>query len=219
MMRFHRWMCCIVQIWIKKRLQKAGRIIANPICAENLKTYAGIRSKRFVVVGRLEPQKNHRLLLEAYAEIASENKDYDLYLYGKGGLEEELKVLSNQLGIADRVHFEGFCKDVHEKIADAAAYVLSSDYEGISNSLLEAMAMGLPVISTDCPLGGSRMLIEHKKNGLLVHVGNKEALGEAMRYVIANPEETCRMGEEAQKVKERFSIQAIADAWLEYMKE
>ena len=202
-----------------KRLQKAGRIIPNPICEEKLETFSGERSKRFVVVGRLEPQKNHKLLLEAYAEIASENKEYDLYLYGKGSLEQELKALSAQLKIEDRVHFEGFCSDVHKQIVDAAAYVLSSDYEGISNSLLEAMAMGLPVISTDCPIGGSRMLIEHEKNGLLVPVGDKKALADAMRFIIANPEETATMGKEAMKVKERFSIEAVADMWLQYMKE
>lgn len=202
-----------------RRLQRLGRIIPNPICEEKLLTYTGAKSKRFVVVGRLEPQKNHKLLLEAYADIAAEYKEYDLYLYGKGNLKEELKAFSHQLGIADRVHFEGFCQDVHEKIIDAAAYVLSSDYEGISNSLLEAMAMGIPVISTDCPIGGSRMLIEHKKNGLLIPVGDKSALTEAMKYIIEHAEEAKGMGVEAAKVKERFSIQAVADAWLEYMKE
>ena len=108
---------------------------------------------------------------------------------------------------------------MHNQIVDAAAYVLSSDYEGISNSLLEAMAMGIPVISTDCPIGGSRMLIEHKKNGMLVPVGDKRALIEAMKYIIEHAEDAERMGQEAAKVKERFSIQAVADAWLEYMKE
>ena len=202
-----------------KRLQKVGKIIPNPICEEKLENFSGERSKRFVVVGRLEPQKNHKLLLHAYAEVASMNKEYALYLYGKGSLEQELKELCVQLGIADRVHFEGFCSDVHKQIVDAAAYVLSSDYEGISNSLLEAMAMGMPVISTDCPIGGSRMLIENKKNGLLIPVGDRQALAEAMKYIIEQPDAAKDMGEEAMKVRERFSIQAIADTWLEYMKE
>lgn len=202
-----------------KRLQKVGRIIPNPICEEKLETYTGERSKRFVVVGRLEPQKNHKLLLEAFAEVAAKYKDYDLYLYGKGSLEQELKERCANLGIADRVHFEGFCSDVHKQIVDAAAYVLSSDYEGISNSLLEAMAMGIPVISTDCPIGGSRMLIENEKNGLLIPVGDRQALTDAMKYIIEHAEAAEKMGEEAKKVRERFSIQAVADAWLEYMKE
>ena len=202
-----------------KRLQKVGKIIPNPICEEKLESFAGERSKRFVVVGRLEPQKNHKLLLRAFADVAASDKEYDLYVYGKGSLEQELKELCLQLSIADRVHFEGFCSDVHKQIADAAAYVLSSDYEGISNSLLEAMAMGLPVISTDCPIGGSRMLIEHNKNGLLVPIGDKKALTEAMQYLIDHADAAKKMGEEATKVKEKFSIQAIADSWLEYMKE
>lgn len=202
-----------------KRLQKAGRVIPNPICEEKLESFAGERSKRFVVVGRLEPQKNHKLLLEAYKEIVAEYEDYDLYLYGRGSLEQELRELSSSLGIANRVHFEGFCSDIHDRISDATAYVLSSDYEGISNSLLEAMAMGLPVISTDCPIGGSRMLIEHMKNGLLVPVGDKEALADAMKFMIANPEQRKQMSEEAARVKDRFSIQTITEEWLQYMKE
>lgn len=202
-----------------KRLQKVGRIIPNPICADHLEVFLGERSKRFVVVGRLEPQKNHKLLLEAYATVAKQDKEYDLYLYGKGGLEEELKDLCVRLGIENRVHFEGFCPDVHKQTADAAAYVLSSDYEGISNSLLEAMAMGMPVISTDCPIGGSRMLIDNKKNGLLIPVGDKEALADAMKYIIDNPLAAAQMGQEASKVKERFSIQAIAEEWIRYMEE
>lgn len=201
-----------------KKLQKAGRIIPNPICAENLVSFNGQRSKRFVVVGRLEPQKNHKLLLEAFADVAEKYGEYDLYLYGKGGLEQELKNLCEELGIADRVHFEGFCEDVHTAIADASAYILSSDYEGISNSLLEAMALGMPVISTDCPIGGSRMLIEDEKNGLLIPVGDKKALADAMKYIILHPEAAEEMGNAAAKVKEVYSIQAIADEWIEYMK-
>lgn len=202
-----------------KRLQDVGRIIANPVAEGTLEPFYGERSKRFVAVGRLQEVKNHKLLLEAFAEIAAEYEDYDLYLYGEGKTEEQLREQCRQLEVAERVHFEGFCSDVNEKIRDASAYILTSDYEGISNSLLEAMAMGIPVVSTDCPIGGSRMLIEHKKNGLLIPVGDKSALTEAMRYIIEHAEDAKRMGEEAEKVKERFSIQAIADAWLEYMKE
>ena len=182
-------------------------------------SYSGERRKRFVVVGRLEPQKNHKLLLEAYKEVADKYKDYDLFLYGKGWLEQELSNLTDSLGLTGRVHFEGFCSDVQDQIKDATAYILSSDYEGISNSLLEAMAMGLPVISTDCPIGGSRMLITHMKNGLLIPVGDKKALVDAMCYMVENPEQAKRMSDEAQKVKDRFSIQRITEEWLQYMKE
>lgn len=202
-----------------RRLQRVGKVIPNPICEENIVSYSGERRKRFVVVGRLEPQKNHKLLLEAYKEVADKYKDYDLFLYGKGWLEQELSNLTDSLGLTGRVHFEGFCSDVQDQIKDATAYVLSSDYEGISNSLLEAMAMGLPVISTDCPIGGSRMLIIHMKNGLLIPVGDKQALADAMCYMVENPEQAKRMSDEAQKVKDRFSIQRITEEWLQYMKE
>ena len=96
-------------------------------------------------------------------------------------------------------------------------YVLSSDYEGIPNSLLEAMAMGMPVISTDCPIGGASMLIEHGVNGLLIPVGDSEKLHSAMHYFAKNPETAEQCAREAAKIRKRLSVKQICDQWLEYI--
>ena len=94
-------------------------------------------------------------------------------------------------------------------------YVLSSNYEGISNSLLEAMAMGLPAISTDCPIGGSRMLINDHANGILVPVGDRKALCDAMKGLAENKEFAERISIEAAKLKESYSVEKIVDMWRE----
>lgn len=205
--------------YYSKRLQQVGKIIPNPLCNDKIEIYKGERKQKIVVVGRLEEQKNHRMLLEAYAALEEKCKNYSLHIYGVGSLEKELKDLSVRLGISEHVHFEGFCNDIHNEIKDASMYVLSSDYEGISNSLLEAMAMGLPVISTECPIGGSKMLIEHMKNGILVPVGNVDTMKEAMEYMIIHREEAETMGAEATRVRERYSIDVITQEWISYIQE
>ena len=96
-------------------------------------------------------------------------------------------------------------------------YVLSSDYEGISNSLMEAMAMGLPCISTDCPIGGSAMCIESGRNGLLVPVGDRKALKEAMEQIAGNEAFASELGKNAVSIRETFAEEKIADMWYCYL--
>lgn len=200
-------------------IQKKGKVIANPISSFLPEPYTGKRKKTVVSVGRFEGQKNHRMLLLAFAGFHTDFPEYSLHLYGKGALEQELRQLAKELGLEDKVIFEGFHKDVLKRIADAGMYVLSSDYEGISNSLLEAMAIGLPVISTDCPCGGSRLCIINEKNGLLTPVGDKNALELAMRKMAESEEYANLLGKEAVSVKTRFSVENIVSKWIAVLQE
>ncbi len=197
------------------KIARKGIVIPNPLSEEMTGTFMGVRSKDIVSVGRLEPQKNHKLLLQAFQIFAETYGEHRLVLYGKGCLLEELQETAKELGIEERVVFAGFTEDVKGKIENAAMYVLSSDYEGISNSLMEAMALGLPVISTDCPIGGSKMLIQDKENGLLVPVGDANAFANAMKYMAEDPLRAENMGEKAAYVKEAFSVTRICQKWYD----
>lgn len=195
-------------------IRRKAVVIPNPLELEGVTPYEGEREPRIVAVGRLSAQKNHKLLLEAFALFADKHREYVLEIYGKGELEAELKSLAERLGVADRVQFQGFCHTIQEKIRTAGMYVLSSDYEGISNSMLEAMALGMPVIATDCPIGGSRMYIKDGVNGLLVPVGDVSALAAAMDRLAGNRDLGRRLGAEAAKLKEELAVSKIADRFL-----
>ena len=202
-----------------EKIQRKSVVIPNPIRNDLPEIYDGIREKKIAAVGRLEPQKNHKLLLEAFAGFHRKFPEYELHIFGKGGLEQELRQQAVDLGIGDKVVFEGFCSNVLERIRTWSMYVLSSDYEGISNSLMEAMALGLPCISTDCPIGGSAMCIENGKNGLLVPLRDKEALRRAMETLAENGKAAEELGREAVKVRSIFAEDRIIAMWSEYMEK
>lgn len=201
------------QTYFSKRIQCKSSIILNPL-ADNLPLPCNDeREKRIVSVGRLHPQKNIPFLLRAFSIFSIDNPDYILEIYGEGPLEEQLKKMVNEMNLQDKVVFNGFCKDVHKRIFKASMFILSSDYEGMPNALLEAMAMGIPCISTDCPCGGPRMLIEHKYNGQLIPIGNEMKMIQAMEYYANNEEQANLIGKKASEVNKRAHVLTIVEQW------
>lgn len=196
-----------------KAIRERSCVIPNPIRTGLPEVYTGEREKKIAAAGRLEPQKNHKLLLEAFAGFHQSYPEYTLHIYGKGKLEQELKTLASELHIESHVVWEGFRADVLERIRTYGMYVLSSDYEGISNSLMEAMALGIPCISTDCPIGGSRLCIENEENGLLTPIGDREALQSAMEWIAQDGKRAEAMGQRASGIRERFSEEKICECW------
>ena len=144
--------------WFPKAIQKKSSILFNPVDEIFYQTkYNGVR-KGIVTTGRLVPQKNHELLIRAYSMVANELDD-NLYIYGDGPLKESLIKLVQNLNLCDRVFLPGATKNVADVIKSARLFVLSSDYEGLPNSLMEAMALGIPCLSTNCPCGGPKALL------------------------------------------------------------
>ncbi len=196
-----------------EKLRDRGCVIPNPISVSLPKRSMDGRQKTVVSVGRFEKQKNHMMLLDAFFILWKRFPEYVLHLFGSGTLQEALENKVRELGLKDAVIFEGFVQNVPDRIKNAGMYVLSSDYEGISNSLLEAMAMGIPCISTDCPIGGSSLCIENNVSGILVPVGDAEKMGEALCRIAENPEFADRLAQNAYKIRERYSEESIGKAW------
>lgn len=202
--------------YFSKKVRKKSRIIVNPV---NEKFY-GVTwigdKKEIAVVGRLQSQKNPLLALKAFRLIENEFPEYKLVYYGEGELKDEIVRKSKEYEIDSRVVVYGRVSDIESRLASSSAYILSSDYEGMPNALLEAMAVGVPVISTDCPCGGPKMIIKNVNQGLLVPVGNVDEIAEALKKILRNSYLREKMsGAEKERAKD-FCINAIMPQWEKY---
>ena len=200
-------------------IAKRSVIIPNPLfIGDNYPDtqYVGEREKTIVTTGRLNKQKNHPLLIRAFKRIAEEFPEYKLIIYGEGPERQNDEALISELGLQERVLLPGTINDVPAKIYKSSLYVLSSDFEGMPNALMEAMALGLPCISTDCPCGGPRDLTTNGKDCLLVPVGDENALADAMRKVISDKRFAIELGKNAMNIRERLSLEKVCRQWYEY---
>ena len=201
-----------------KAFRDKSIIIPNPINEDYIvPLYDGKRKKNIVTAGRLVEQKNHKLLIEAFSKVSDEFKDYNLIIYGKGDLKEDLVDQIKKLNLKNRVILAGEVDSIKEKIYDASLFVLSSIYEGMPNSLIEAMALGLPCISTDCPCGGPRFLINNGVNGILVPLDDSEAMATKIKEMLKNEEKSSKMGKNASKIVNELHPKTINKNWLEYI--
>lgn len=196
-----------------KWARKKGVIIPNPLSDNLIKPYKGERKQNIVALGRLAPQKNYKLLIDAFYKFSKKHPNYILEIFGDGSLKSTIENYTKKLGLNDRVILHGFCADVHEKIIDAGMYVMSSNFEGLSNALLEALALGIPTICTDHPPGSAREYIVGYENGILTPVGNVDALYNAMCYMSENTDKAAAMGQKATAVRNTLSSSIICEKW------
>lgn len=194
-------------------------IICNPITSSLPKRYEGKREHKIVNFCRIEPQKNLKLAIDAFNLIKNEFPDYTLEFYGEGSQKQELEKYVDILHLGDRVIFHEYSSSIHKKIIKAALFVSTSDYEGISNSMLEAMAIGLPTICTNCPPGGAKAVISDGINGLLVPVRDTEKLGEAMKMVLKNKLMQNEMSIKASLLAKSLEPRVIVKEWIDFAEE
>lgn len=204
--------------WFPKRLQKKSKIIMNAV-SQSFFDVSRENASNIITVGRLNEQKNHRMLINAFASIAEKHPNQNLFIYGEGDLRAHLEQMIETLHLQDRIKLMGNISNVPEVLASAAVFVLSSDYEGVPNALLEALAVGVPSVSTDCPCGGPKMLIEQEKNGLLVPVGNEQALVEAIDKLLANTTYAETLGSVAKERAKRYMPDKIFGEWKAYVEQ
>lgn len=205
------------QKYFSKKIQNRSVIIPNPINEEFIcEPYNGKREKTIVTVGRLEEQKNHKMLIDAFSKLPEQFNEYKLIIYGEGSLRKNLEEQVKKLNLVNRVLLPGQVDNVKEKIYKASLFVLSSNYEGMPNALIEAMALGLPCISTDCPCGGPRFLIKNKENGYLVGTNDTENLYKMMEEIIKTDQ--TKVSQNANKITIELNPKKTNKKWKEYIK-
>lgn len=201
------------------KLQKKSIVIANPVADEYIcDDYTYPLSHKIVAVGRLDAQKNFKLLIKAFQKFSKEHLDYTLQIYGEGPERELLEKLITECGLGDRVLLRGRVQDIKNKLLEAEFFVISSDYEGMPNALIEAMVLGVPVISTNCPCGGPAELISNENMGILTPVKDVNALSKAMDYYATNHELAMQYGCNAKKILEKVSPDSVTKRWISYIK-
>ena len=199
------------------RKQKAIVIHNSVTVQQDRYPIAEKRDNRIVTVGRLHPQKNPHLLLDAFIKIASKYPEMHLDFYGDGAMHDELQEKIYKLGLKDRVTLHSSRKDIFDCIRTARLFVLPSDYEGMPNALMEAMSLGLPCISADCRPGGARTLIDDGKNGFIVQVRDVNALAEKMSYLLENPDVAEQVAKEARHLGETHTNKVTFDKWENFI--
>lgn len=205
--------------YFPESIQRKSIVISNPIYIDP-RDYPTPKSRRKIIVsvGRLHDQKNHKLLINAFNKISSEFPEYKLEIYGEGDLKTDLEMQIIKLGLNGNVFLKGTYKDLLNRIIDSSLFVLTSDYEGMPNALLEAMSLGIPSISTDCKPGAARELIENGITGIIVKRGNLKELIDAISFMLNNPTIANEMGNNSRKkILQNHSIDVIFNLWNNYI--
>jgi glycosyltransferase involved in cell wall biosynthesis len=197
----------------------AGRrvVIHNPVCLDGSDAAVSAprrfpRPHTVLAMGRLETQKGFDLLIDAFGRLAADFPDWGLVILGEGSLRPKLSAQIEALGLGDRIHMPGVTASPAATLRRGDLFVLSSRYEGFGLALVEAMAVGLPVVAADCPSGPAE-IVHPGEDGLLVPAENVSALAGAMAQLMSDPAERRRLGENARAVAQRFGLNTVMQSW------
>ena len=192
-------------------IRRKGTVIPNPVEITCRATEPA--GHKVAAVGRLHSQKNFPLLIRAFLLFSENHPEHTLHVYGEGDDIGKLRSLVHDLSLQEKVFFDGFQDDVHTAIRDAEMFVMSSDYEGMPNALLEALMMGLPCISTLFEGASEFFSGEGSEACLLTPVGDGQALSEAMSSLADDPVRRRNLARKGAEFAQKFSIDQVVPLW------
>lgn len=192
-----------------KFLENRGYIIPNPIAVDALKANTGMMT--VATAGRLGPQKNQAMLIRAMALVHEKYPEVKCQIYGEGTLREVLQQQIQELGLEDIVTLEGNVSDIHERLSKCGIFVMTSNFEGLSNALIEAMMMGMPCITTNFP--GVDELITSGENGLMVPMDDHKALANQILRLLEDSALAEQLAKNAQEYAQQFRAEVVLQQW------
>ena len=200
------------QEWFPKKLKKKSTIIYNAVKDDFYRADRMPVHNLIVACGRLEEQKNYPLLIKAFAKAVDKIPDSRLFIYGEGSLKNEISDLIKKNNLENKVYLKGQINNVVKALEEADLFVLPSLYEGMPNALMEAMAVGVPCISTDCPCGGPKMLFDGD-GGILVANNNQLEFEKAIISVLSNGDKKRALGSQSKIKAMVFSSDKVYRRW------
>lgn len=207
-----------IKSYYPKFIQKKTTVIPNPVRDEvyslpqpSLKGRGEERQNRIISVGRLYPQKNQKMMIQAFAKIADDFPEWQLVIYGEGPLRESLVLIVESLEMQDRVLLPGRTEHVIEELRKSKIFCMSSNYEGMSNSMIEAICAGLPIISTK--VSGTEDLIKDGENGILIDIGDEKSMSRVMKRLIEDENMMNKMSHNSSNLGKCFRLETIVDQW------
>ncbi|HEL1973671.1 TPA: glycosyltransferase [Streptococcus suis] len=190
-------------------------VIPNPLWINTYPQREPVKG-RIVAVGRLAEQKNYEGMLRAFKFVFEKYPHSRLYIYGAGD-KSDLEILSRDLGMSEGVYFAGMTKDVIEAYRRADIFVMFSHGEGYPNALMEALAIGVPSISSDCPVGGPKDMITDGNNGFLVPCGDEKALADRLCILMTNQKLRDKFSANSIQIRETNRFELIYNLYLDYI--
>lgn len=200
-------------------IAKRTSIILNPVNDKVYDIEPCNKENTIISVARLFPQKRQEILIKAFANIAERFPEWKLVIYGEGPERESLESLVSNFKsqVSSRILLPGRCDTVIEEMNKAKIFAFSSDYEGLSNAMLEAVCVGLPIVSTQ--VSGTDELIRDGVNGYVVDLGNTDALANALEKLMADEAKIQSFSLESRKLAEKFRMDNIVEEWLSLIRK
>ena len=204
-----------------ERIQEKGKVLPNPVDLSRFsisEREMDCNNYKIISAGRLEKQKNFQLLIDAFKIVNREFPESTLTIYGDGIERKNLESQIEKNGLSNVVFIPGRTNKLIEKMREARLFVMSSDYEGVPNVLIEALIAGLPCVSTDCEPGGAASIINDSENGFLVPIGDAEELAKKIICVLSDKEIEKKFILNASKARQKYDINRVGPLWLDYLK-
>lgn len=200
-----------IKKFFNKSIQNMTTVIYNPVNEKVFKLQPSKKENRIISVGRLYPQKDQKTMIEAFAKVSEHHPDWQLVIFGEGPERKALELLVERLKVKDKVYMPGRSENIIDELNKSKIFCLSSIYEGMSNALVEAICVGLPIVTTK--VSGTEELIQDGKNGFTVNIGDKESMAKALTKIIEDENLQNQFAEKNKAQAIKFETNTIVNQW------